>query len=135
MTPPRLPARPGSGFTLVELVVAILVLTIGLLAVVGSSIGLIHEIDAAGVRAQRAAAVQMVAEQIRALPFDSVAARSAAAPLEADRYSFSWGVAVHSMGGRTLKEVSLVAEGPGVVAGRTRPAVTDTAVFLLLEPS
>ena len=63
-------AGPKSGFTLVELLVALVILTAGMLAMASASGYSILSIQMASSRTQRSAAVGSVVEEIRAKAYD-----------------------------------------------------------------
>lgn len=64
--------RPANGFTLIEVIVAIMVLTIGVLALVGSSRVAAASLQRATLELRVAELIQEDVERLRTLPFDSL---------------------------------------------------------------
>jgi len=62
-----------AGFTIVEVLVAIIVLTFGLLGMAGTTALVVRQISLAEVSTERSVALQTTLERLQALPFDSVA--------------------------------------------------------------
>ncbi len=128
--PPRRGTGPlvagRGGFTLVELLVAVVVLTFGLLAFAGTTVVLIRQVTLAGLATERATAVQSVVERLRALPYDSVGSGSDS--LGAFRVSWT----STTLG--ATKEVRVVTLGPGARGQTLSPGVADTFSTRILEP-
>lgn len=123
---PALLLAGRDGFTLVELLVAVVVLTVGLLAFAGTTVVLIRQVTLAGLATERATAVQTVVEQLRALPYDSVGSGSDS--LGAFRVTWT----STTLG--ATKEVQVVTLGPGARGQALSPAVADTFSTRILEP-
>jgi prepilin-type N-terminal cleavage/methylation domain-containing protein len=60
------------GFSLVEILVALVILTIGILGMAGTTGYLATRVKHAGAATERAAAVQQVAERLRSLDFNNI---------------------------------------------------------------
>lgn len=117
-----------------ELVIAVLILTMGLLALAGTTGFAVRSITLADVQTERTAAVQSVVERIRATEFDDVTSGSATV----GRYAASWTVDELSS---TAKEIEVVTTGPGLRANSSQnlmpaigPQVQDTLTYLILRP-
>jgi prepilin-type N-terminal cleavage/methylation domain-containing protein len=132
---PRTDARPvqqppadRGGFTIVELVVSLVILTVGLLAFAGTTIVLIRQVTAAGLATERATAVQTVVEGLRALPYDSIGAGSDSI----GSFRITW----TSTAVGASKEIRVISSGPGPYGpqGGLRPGVADTFSTRILEP-
>ena len=80
----------ANGFSLVEVVIATVVLSIGMLAMAASTGYVAAEIRNATMNSQRAAAREQVVEQLRASVFDNVATTTT--PLNVGRYRMTWTV-------------------------------------------
>lgn len=119
---------PRAGFTIVELVVALVILTVGLLAFAGTTVLLIRQVSIAGLATERAAVVQSVVERLRALPYDSV--RSGSDSMGAFRVT--WTATVDG----PTKVVRIISTGPGPkgAQGTLGPDVADTFTTRILEP-
>lgn len=122
------PAADRGGFTIVELVVSLVILTVGLLAFAGTTIVLIRQVTLAGLATERATAVQTVVERLRALPYDSIGAGSdSLGPFRVTWTSTTAG---------SSKEVRVITVGPGARGGggALGSGVADTFSTRILEP-
>ncbi len=81
-----LEASSRSGFSLVEVVVAMLVLTVGLLALAAGTGWVIRSVEVARIETARSAALQTGIEQVRATPFDDLTGGSVAV----GEYQVTW---------------------------------------------
>jgi hypothetical protein len=70
--PTQPPERPSAGFSIVELVIAILILAIGVLGIASATGYMVRQITLAEVTSERAAAVQLVVERLKSTPYDSL---------------------------------------------------------------
>jgi type IV pilus assembly protein PilV len=126
----RAPSR--GGFTLVEVIVAVVVLAVGVLGLAGTTTYIIREITLANMMTQRSIAVQNVIERLQAVPFDSVGTGS-------DSIGF-FGVTWTSTNETSRsKIVTIVTSGPGVrtAAGNAFPSlgsnVPDTFQYRVIQ--
>src|SRR5690606_33853557 len=78
------------GFTLVEVLVATVILAVGFLAMAATTGVVIGRVRAAGFETERAAAAQEVAERLRSMPFVRVESRYASDPTVVGGYRFWW---------------------------------------------
>ena len=62
----------GAGFTMVEVIIAIVVLAVGVLGMAGTTAYIVRQITLADVMTERAVALQSVIERLQATPFASV---------------------------------------------------------------
>ncbi len=122
-----------SGFSLIELVIALMILTIGTLAMAGTTIYAVRSVTLAGLATERTAARQSAMESLRALPFDSIAAGTGSQGI----FSMDWSVSDYG----EWKSISLITAGLGrvvqvdsVPAGGMIGNVTDTLTFTVLRP-
>lgn len=127
--------RPGgddrAGFTLVELVVALVILTFGLLGLAATSGFVVQQTSLAGATTERAVVKQSAVEEIRTRPFAQVTDSS----WTRGRYDVSWSV-IGS--GKDFKTIELVTTGPGLIAAgsglpRMRENQTDTTIFRIID--
>ena len=72
----RISCRPRFGFTTVEVIVAVVILTVGILGMAGATARVTRQISLSDAKAERTAVVRTARERIRALPYDSVVAGS-----------------------------------------------------------
>ncbi len=128
------PVRIGGrqGFTIVEIVIALIVLTVGVLGMAGTTAYVIRQVTLADVMTKRAAAFQTTIDHLQAIPYANVTAGSDSL----GDYAIRW-TAVDD--GSQSKIVTIVTVGPGLanVAG-TLPflasQVADTFKFRVLRP-
>lgn len=99
-----------SGFSLVEVIIAMLILSLGILAM-GSATGyVITQVRVADVRTERSAAVQQAVERLHAEPFDSIDDRTEANADTLGNYRVWWDVEDQ---GDNLVDISVYSSGPG----------------------
>jgi len=123
--------RRSGGFSLVEIVVAMVVLTYGVLGLAGTTLYVVREITIADLATKRTVAVQSVMERTRAFPFDTVGSGIDSV----GAYELAWSATAQSS--RT-KLIRVIATGPGLVTGSSGPtiaaAAVDTFVFRVYRP-
>jgi prepilin-type N-terminal cleavage/methylation domain-containing protein len=137
-SPPEAGRRPGgnpgaagpqrAGFTLVEVIVAIVVLAVGLLGMAATTTVLLRQITLADLSTERSMALQTTLERLRATPFDSV--RAGADTVR--NFQVSWTVTDLFQ----WKDVEIVTMGPGQASGygMVSPYVADTFTHRLIRP-
>src|SRR5262245_55182985 len=69
--------RPRSGFTLMELIVSVTVITVGLLALAGSSVGVLRQMRSGNQAALASAVAQARLEKVRSMSCTSLASGTA----------------------------------------------------------
>ena len=123
--PSQPPTAEGSsrkgGFSLVEIVVAMVVLTYGVLGLAGTTLYVVREITIADLATKRTVAVQSVMERARAMPFDSTGSGSDSI----GAYELAWSATAETT--RT-KVIRVIATGPGLVTGSSGPMIAAAAV-------
>jgi prepilin-type N-terminal cleavage/methylation domain-containing protein len=110
------------GFSLVEVVVAMLVLTVGLLALAAGTGWVIRSVEVARIETARSAALQSGIEQVRGTPFDDLAAGSATV----GNYQVTWRE-VEATNRSRLFEFAVVGPGVGPGGGTFAPILTDVS--------
>lgn len=118
------------GFSLVEIVVAMLILTVGVLAMAASTGYILSEVRLAGFRSDRNVAVGEVTEQLRRVDWDNLEAACDAAFTVAD-YTVTCRVdqpEIH------LKKATLVTVGPGYTAGAVDTLKADSTAIVFARP-
>ncbi len=120
-----------AGFSLVEVIIAMLVLTMGVLAMAGTTALVVRQTTIAQSTSERAAALQSTIERLRGMDFDSLANGSDSV----GPFAVSWTVT----GGPPISTVTIVMTGPGLtpVAG-SLPVMSTTAVdsftYMVVHP-
>lgn len=125
----RVPLLPG--FSLVEVIVAVVILSIGILAMAGTTNYIFTRSRGSGVEMERAIVVRQVLERLRASAYADVVDRDAAEALAIGGFRVWWEVRQSTP---TLKQVVVVSEGPGYVSGKWMAMARDTVVVNLADP-
>lgn len=119
------------GFSLVEVIVSMMILSVGILAM-GSSTGyVLSQVRLAGFMTERNVAVREVSEQLRAIDWSNLESECSSNTFTVGDYTVTCTTeqqAVH------LMKVNLVSVGPGYVSGDMAPEVSDTTAMVLAEP-
>lgn len=117
------------GFTLVEVVVAVVVLAVGLLGLAATTGWVVRQTTLSQVTTDRAFALQSVVENIRATPWDEVSSSTRTV----GDFDVSWTVTEDP----PLKTVEVVTYGPGLRSSggfpTLGPNVADTFEFGILD--
>ena len=123
-----------AGFSLVELVMALIVLSFGVVALATTTLFITRELTLAEVTTARVIAIQSVMENIRATPYDSLDAGEDTI----GAMVVSWTATVSTA---QDKAVRIVTVGPGLASisqGASTSflsnAVADTVVYRVLKP-
>ena len=114
-----------TGFSLVEVVVAMLVLTVGLLGLAAGTGWVIRSVEVARIETARSAALQSGIEQVRGTPFDDLASGSATV----GDYEVTWGE-VESNNRSRLFEFAVVGPGVGPGGGTFAPILPNVSTSL-----
>jgi len=126
-----------SGFTIIEIVIAVLVLTFGVLGMAGTTAYVVRQVSLAEVTTKRAQALQSVLERVRGAGYDSVQLGSAASgSTSVGPFAVTWTSAAD--GSRSIL-VTVVTLGPGLasVSGQLpflSNSVTDTFTYRVIRP-
>ena len=126
--------RAEAGFSLVELVMAVVVLAFGVVGLASTTLFITRQLTLAEVTTERVTAIQSVMERLRATPYDSISeGADTIGPLVV-----SWTATVTTA---QTKAVRIVTVGPGLVSlseGQPTPmlssAVADTVIYKVLKP-
>ena len=119
------------GFTLIEVIAAIVILTVGVLGLAGTTAYVIRQVTLANVMTERSVAQQTVIEKLQALPYTSVVAGSDSV----GKFTMRWTVADETA---ASKLVTIVTSGPGLHTSTGNPfptlgpAVADTFVYRVI---
>lgn len=127
-TSDRTPSR--GGFTIVEVIIAMIVLAVGVVGFAGTTGYIIRQITLADLMTERAAAFQTTIDRIQSLPYGNVAAGADSVGVFYVRWS-----AVDN--GAQDKTVTILTVGPGLDRFAPSPmlsqGVVDTFVFRILR--
>lgn len=109
---------PEAGFTLVEMIVAILILTIGLLGLAGTTGYVVRQTALADATTERAMALQTAVEAVRAQSYASVGSGTRTI----GSFQVSWSVVANTGQSKTVEVVTV---GPGASSSGGVPGLRD----------
>ncbi len=119
------------GLSLLEVVFALVILTLSVLAMAGSTTYVMNRMSVANARTGRLAAVQAASERVRSLDYDAVDTTcQSGETLVNGRYR----VECRATDLGDLKRVLLISAGPGYESGSWNASVVDTATVSIAEP-
>jgi prepilin-type N-terminal cleavage/methylation domain-containing protein len=122
--------RFQGGFTVVEIIVAMVILTIGVLGLAGTTGYIIRQITLSDLMTERAVAFQTIVDRLQSLPYDSVDAGTDTI----GEYAVKW---ESTPNGSQNKTVMIVTQGPGMSTATgapfNDPAAIDTFTFRILR--
>lgn len=119
----------ANGFSLAEVVVAMLILTVGVLAMAGMTGHVVSRLQQSNRETERTVAVQHAVEAIRAQPFADVESRGEEHALTVGHFNVWWEVEPVSA---SRKVVRISARGPGYLprGGWSDTLVTTTLISI-----
>ena len=121
------------GFSLVELVIAIVILAVGVLGLAGTTAFVVRQVTLADVNTERSAALQSVVERIRSTAYTSVGTGSQTI----GSFSVVWSISDSTVATKTVR---VITTGPGLRrdTAATVPtlgaSVQDTFNVIVLRP-
>jgi Tfp pilus assembly protein PilV len=116
-----------SGLSLVELLVAVMVLTVGILGMVAGTSWVLRMAELARLDTQRAIAMQSAIEEVKSMPLASVGSGSA----DSGNFTTTWTVVSNDATSATVRFV-LVGPGrnrSGGITSSISGTATDTLVY------
>ena len=123
------PRGSRAGFSMVEVIIAMIILTVGVLGLAGTTGYIVRNVTLSDLMTERSAAFQTIVDRIQSLPFDSVGSGTDSVGI----FEVQWSSALD---GPQNKIVTIVTLGPGL-GGTTFPTndpqVTDTFQFRVLR--
>lgn len=122
-------ARPG--FSLLEVLIAMLFLSVGILAMGISTVYVLRLVHHSALTTEREVAVQEVSEQLRATDWSALENTCSSNTYNVGRFTITCAA---TRPYNLLKKVELVSVGPGYVAGEGSDAVADTTALVLAKP-
>ena len=120
---------PRKGFTLVEVIVSILILSIGVVGLAGATAHIVRQVTLGDLMTERSVAFQTTIDRLQSLPYDSVGSGSDSVGI----YALRW---VSTPDGPQSKTVRIWTEGPGISTGAfptNNPAKLDSFDFRILR--
>ncbi len=114
---------------MVEIIIAIVILTIGLLGLAGSTGYLVRTVTLGDLLTERTFASQTIIDRLQSLPYDNVVDGSDSVGI----FAVNWDA---EDDGPQSKILTVVTVGPGLSPGgmgNLAPAVADTFVFRILR--
>ena len=127
------PTLARDGFTIVELVIAVIILAVGVLGLAGTTALVVRQVTLADVNTERSAALQTVVERLRAANTTSLASTGSQT---IGSYAVSWLVTDSSSMSKTVRVITI---GPGLskdtaaVVPTLGSNVADTFTFVKLK--
>lgn len=118
-----------SGFSLVEVIVALVILTVVVLGMTASTASAFMQTRVGQVRAQREAAVGAAVELIYASPYAEIQTRTQ--PVQIGTYAVRWVVSLPTV---NLKQVGVITSGRGTDPRGRIVALTDTVWTYVPRP-
>lgn len=117
-----------AGFTVIEVIIAMVILTVGVLGLAGTTAFLVRQVTQADLMTERVAAFQTIIDRLQSLPYDSVTAGTDSVGI----YAVAW-TSVNN--GSQNKTVTIITTGPGTRGAppQNDPQVVDTFTFKVLR--
>ncbi|HEX7089571.1 MAG TPA: prepilin-type N-terminal cleavage/methylation domain-containing protein [Longimicrobiales bacterium] len=125
--------RSEGGFSIVELMVALVILTVGLLSLAATTGYVSTQVRTGDLRTERAAALQQVIENLRATPFANLASVAEAQAITVGDFRFWWTV---NRTGSYLAEVEIYSRAVRPLPGASGHGAVapDTFSFSIVMP-
>lgn len=121
------------GFSLIEVIVAMVILAIGILSMGASTGYVLTQVRAAELRTDRMVAVRQVSETLRALSWDDLPFACSGSTFTSGPFTVS--CTIHAVPGAIdLRRVELISVGPGVQGRQVRTAIVDTTAIGIARP-
>jgi prepilin-type N-terminal cleavage/methylation domain-containing protein len=122
-----------NGFSLIEVIVAMVILSVGILAMGASTGFVLTQVRAAELRTDRMTAVQQAVERLRGVDWDDLEAVCGSQSFTLETFTVSCSVS-SPPGAIHLKRVQLVSTGPGYRGGKLVRNVADTTAMGVARP-
>jgi len=125
----RAPESGRGGFSMVEVIIAIIILAVGVLGLAGTTAFIVRQVTLGDLMTERSAAFQTVIDRLQSLPYANVTSGSDSVGI----YAATWNSVDD---GPQSKVVTIVTTGPGLGGNppTNDPQVVDTFVFRILRP-
>lgn len=127
----RSPLRDRTGATLLEVTVALVLLSFGMLGMATTTAVMVRQSTLSEIRSERVAASQRVAERLRSMPFTSLADGSA----DMGEYDVTWTVTASDF---RAARIDIVTQGPmhgtgDLRSGAASPIPPDTFSYTVVR--
>ncbi len=127
---PDAPKSDRAGFSIVEVIVAMVILAVGLLGMAGTTVLVVRQVTLADLATERSVAVQSTLERLRGISFDSIRTGSESV----GSFQVNWTVTDQVQ----WKDIEIVTTGPGQTYASgypvLSPAVSDTLTHRIIRP-
>lgn len=123
------PRSREGGFSMIEVIVAMMILTVGVLGLAGTTAYIVRQITLGDLMTERSAAFQTIIDRLQSLPYDSVASGSTTVGV----FAISW---TSANDGPQNKIVQMITVGPGLggaLVPTNDPQAVDTFTFRVLR--
>jgi prepilin-type N-terminal cleavage/methylation domain-containing protein len=121
---------PRDGFGLIEVIIAMLILTVGVLAMGASTGFILKQVRASELRTERMLNVRGAAERLHSVDWLTLPAVCQSAVISTERYSVDCEVTVAG----NLARIRLISTGPGYVGGKLRTNAVETTMMSIARP-
>jgi hypothetical protein len=114
---------------MVEVIIAIIILTVGVLGLAGTTAYIVRNVTLSDVMTERSAAFQTIVDRVQSLPFDNVGSGTDSIGV----FAVTWSSALD---GPQNKIVTIVTTGPGLSVNTipsNDPQRADTFTFRVLR--
>lgn len=114
---------------MIEVIIAMVILTIGVLGLAGTTAYIVRQVTLADLMTERSAAFQTIVDRIQSLPYDSVTSGATTIGV----FNTTWS-SVNS--GPQNKIVTIITVGPGLggaLVPTNDPVAVDTFIFRVLR--
>lgn len=113
--------RASAGFTVIEVIIALVILTGGILAMAGSTALIVRQISLAEANSDRAFALQSTVERLRGRDFDLLVDGTQ----NVGPFAVSWVVT----GSPPIRTVDIIMTGPGLTGSPPTPTTNFVDTF------
>jgi prepilin-type N-terminal cleavage/methylation domain-containing protein len=123
------PRRAEGGFSMIEVIVAMMVLTIGVLGLAGTTAYIVRQVTLGDLMTERSAAFQTVIDRLQSLPYDQVTSGTDTIGV----FQIRW---TSTNSGPQNKIVQMITVGPGLggaLVPTNDPVAVDTFTFRVLR--
>jgi prepilin-type N-terminal cleavage/methylation domain-containing protein len=120
-----------AGFSLVEIIAALLILSVGVIALGAATGNIMTQTRKTDLRSERMAAVRQASETLRGADWETIPGRCESQVFATGRFTVSCSV---TRPASNLLRVQLVSRGPGYARGSFDPALADTVAISLARP-